>query len=127
VVAVPRLFARERRALIVGNDLFGDLTLTPALSVSETCADGAVPLSGTLKPDLVFVDARATDDVPKLVAAIRDVSRDSSVIVVGEPHAEDELSRAIAAGATGFIGSRDPMLPLLGTLIGATPPLGACA
>jgi len=123
---MARFLMRERRALIVGSGLFGDLAESSPTLVSEVDAVGAVALSRSLQPDVVIVDA-GTRDLVRLVAAIRHVSTDSSVIVVGEAPTESELMRAIAAGASGFIGKHDPMLPLLGTLIGARPPLGACA
>jgi DNA-binding NarL/FixJ family response regulator len=124
---MARFLMRERRALIVGPGLFGDLAESSPPLVSEVDAVGAVALSCSLQPDVVVVDASATHDLVRLVAGIRDVSTETSVIVVGEPWTDGELTRAIAAGASGFVGRHDPMLPLLGTLIGARPPLGACA
>jgi DNA-binding NarL/FixJ family response regulator len=115
------------RTLIVGRELFGD---DPALSSSVVCdalPELALQLTDELTPDLVVLDAETTTDVPKLVARIRESSPRTAVIVIGDAQPGGHVARAITAGAAGYVAKQHPMLPRFATLIGASPPLRACA
>jgi len=78
----------------------------PSIAVVGSAADGreAIELFQTLQPDVVLVDLRMPpDDGVAVVEALRAVSPAARVIVLSAFDADDDVLRAIQAGAAGYL------------------------
>jgi two-component system, NarL family, nitrate/nitrite response regulator NarL len=88
--ALEALFSRDGVHQVVGR--------------CSSAADASTHV-GSLRPDLVLVDASlGLEGSPSLVARILEVRPETRVIVLGDDHDADLLLAAIRAGAAGVVG-----------------------
>ena len=70
---------------------------------SHATADQALPTLLSIAPDVVVLDVAATRDVPGTIRKLAASSPDTYVIVTGAGAPAALMSRAVAAGARGFL------------------------
>jgi DNA-binding NarL/FixJ family response regulator len=108
----PSVGNRAIRVLIVDDQpavrrgLHLRLSLEPEVEVIGETGDGedAISLAGSLRPDVVLMDARMPGmDGIEATAALRAVSRESAVVMLSLDDSAKTRTRAKEAGAVAFV------------------------
>lgn len=87
------------------------LQTQPDLEVIGEAASGAeaIELARRMRPDVTLMDLQMPDpDGPAAIAAIRDDDPDAKVLVLTTYDTDGDISRAVDAGATGYLLKDSP-------------------
>ncbi|HXH03309.1 MAG TPA: two-component system response regulator NarL [Candidatus Competibacteraceae bacterium] len=95
------------------------LALEPSLRVAGEAGSGreGLELARRLQPDLILLDLNMPDmDGLAVLAAIREAELDSRIIVYTVSDQEDDVVRALRAGADGYLLKDMPPLEMLDSI-----------
>lgn len=110
------------RVLVVADDALLITLVTSGINVVGYARDPATGVScaDALRPDVVLVDADACGtDAFDLTAQILAAVPEAKVVVLADSADPVEVERALAAGASGYLGKQGRAHALLGSLLSA--------